>query len=79
MSKPSIGRIVHVIADRAKNNGSDVAAAVITRVWNDTMINVKVLTDGDKDYWQTSINLYDERPQDDSIVRAAWWPPRVDG
>lgn len=75
--KPSIGRIVHVIADPTKNNGSDVAAAVITRVWTDTMINVKVLTDGPQDYWQTSIDLHDERPQDDSIKRAAWWPPRT--
>ena len=34
--KPTVGRIVHVLVDPKQNNGSDVAAAVITRVWSDT-------------------------------------------
>ncbi|WP_327088541.1 hypothetical protein OIE66_40535 [Nonomuraea sp. NBC_01738] len=31
--QPSVGRIVHVLVDPKKNNGSPVAPAIITRVW----------------------------------------------
>lgn len=75
--QPSIGRIVLVLVEPQQNNGSDVAPAMITRVWNDTMINVKVLLDGPGDAWQGSVTLYAERPTDESLTRAAWWPPRV--
>jgi hypothetical protein len=40
------------------NNGSDQAPAVITRVWSDELVNVKVLTDGHRDLWWTSVPLY---------------------
>ena len=39
MPKPAVGRIVHVTVDPKVNNGADVAAAIITRVWSDTCVN----------------------------------------
>lgn len=77
--KPSVGRIVHVLVDPADNNGTDVAPAIITRVWSDSMVNVKVLLDATAEQWQTSVNLYSERPTDPALTRAAWWPPRQEG
>lgn len=85
MNKPSVGRIVHVVVDPRQNNGSDVAPAIVTRVWNDEMVNVRVLLDGPDVLWQTSIKLVDERPEDDDesvgrdtngVQRVAFWPPR---
>lgn len=46
MQTPSVGRIVLVTVEPTRNNGSDVAPAVITRVWSDTLINVRALPDG---------------------------------
>jgi len=74
--KPSVGRIVHVLVHPVENNGTDVAPAIITRVWSDTMVNVKVLLDAEANAWQTSVNLYDARPGED-VTRAAWWPERT--
>jgi hypothetical protein len=42
---PTIGRIVHVLLDPRSNNGSDVAPAIVTRVWNEGLINARVFTD----------------------------------
>jgi hypothetical protein len=77
VTAPSVGRIVLVRVEPDRNNGSDVAPAIITRVWNDSMVNVKVFLDGPGDAWQGSVTLWDEKPTDEAIVRAAWWPPRV--
>ena len=59
MSKPTLGRIVLVPADPAVNNGADVAPAVITRVWNDEVVNVRVLLDSDAVQWRTSVKYVD--------------------
>lgn len=77
--KPSLGRIVLVPMDPTTNNGSDVAPAVITRVWTDTMINVKILTDAPADQWRTSLTLLDQAPVEGALpgMHMAWWPPRV--
>ncbi len=75
MPKPSKGRIVFVTVDPATNNGSNEAPAVITAVWSDTIINVKVLNDGPDNEWKTSVTLHEEKPED--ARHAAWWPPRV--
>jgi hypothetical protein len=91
--KPSLCRIVLVAVDPKTNNGADVAPAVITRVWSDTMINVRVLLDTPEvPPSKTSITLYDSaedmeaaRVQRDessphlvgSLMHAAYWPPRV--
>lgn len=75
MTKPSLGRIVIAAVNPATNNGADEAPAVITRVWNDHLVNVRVLLDGDTVEWKTSVELHTERP--DNPQHAVWWPPRV--
>ena len=65
--KPTIGRIVHVLVDPRHNNGSDVAPAVITRVWSDTCVNLRVLHDGPsvppegRRDWLTSYSVHESR------------------
>ena len=93
MQKPSLGRVVIALVDPATNNGADEAPAIITRVWSDTIVNARVLLDGDQTPWKTSISLHPDREAVDaarskvaedsgialSAVRmhAAFWPPRV--
>jgi hypothetical protein len=74
MQTASVGRIVHVTVDPAKNNGADVAPGVIVRVWGAPYtpahdefgerqtINVRVLLDQQETPWLTSIPLFQERP-----------------
>lgn len=67
MQKPSVGRIVHVTVDPRHNNGADVAPAVITRVWSDTCVNLRVLHDGPsaapegRQDWLTSWSVHESR------------------
>jgi len=67
MPKPSVGRIVQVTVDPKINNGSDVAPAVITRVWSDTCVNLRVLHDNDPGNlppgaeWLTSWPVHESR------------------
>lgn len=71
--KPTIGRVViynTTSADKAKMeaantlNGScntqDKLPAIITAVWSDECVNLKVITDGNLDLWVTSANKGDE-------------------
>ena len=76
--KPSVCRIVEVFTDPYYNNGSDTAPAVITRVWDDGLINVRVLHDGPpvppehRQDWLTSIPLHESR--DAAVIsHAAKW------
>jgi hypothetical protein len=75
---------------RSNNNGADVAPAIITRVWSDYSVNVRVFADASDVPWQTSVSLYPDRAAADAAVapaiemhgdaadpRAAWWPERV--
>lgn len=76
--KPTIGRIVifhpGVNDKEASSNGATEVPAVIVRVWNDTCVNLKVLTDGPTDLWRTSVTTGPTVPnQEDSY----WsWPAR---
>lgn len=82
--KPSIGRIVHVTGPAASANGVDIAPAIITRVWSDTMLNVTVFPDAATPRPATSVKLVeDEATASDINAQAehpqnlAYWPPRV--
>jgi hypothetical protein len=63
--KPSIGRIVHVLVDPKTNNGSDVAPAIITRVWSDECVNLRVIRDNypGAEEWLTSWSLHESRDE----------------
>ena len=65
MNKPAIGRIVHVVVDPKTNNGSDVAPAMITRVWSDTCVNLRVIRDNypGAEEWLTSWSLHESREE----------------
>jgi hypothetical protein len=69
MDKPTVGRIVNYFVsendtDAIKYNfsaqdiqeGKAVLPAIIVRVWSDTCVNLKVLTDGPVDAWKTSVS-----------------------
>lgn len=89
MPKPALGRTVHVFVDPARNNGADIAPAVITRVWNDQGVNLRVLLDGTDVPWFTSVALCDDRESAEKVTSyrvadngdhypaAAFWPPIV--
>jgi hypothetical protein len=80
---PTLGQLVHVLVDPVENNGSPVAAAMITRVWSDEtaspqLVNVRLTYDGPaqgsefrKD-WQTSVPLYESREAAEAVFFAAW-------
>ena len=75
--KPSVGMIVHTFVTPETNNGSEIAPAIITRVWSDSLINVRVLCDSMNVEWKTSVYL----APDEESARAhgghvAYWPPR---
>ncbi|MGW4108546.1 hypothetical protein [Streptomyces sp. NPDC004976] len=80
VQKPSVGRIVLVPAEPTMNNGADVAPAIITRVWNDSTINVRVLLDSQNaPEWRTSLVHTDAlEGLDGNASPHRWaWPPRV--
>lgn len=94
----SVGRIVHMIVNPTQNNGSTIAPAVITRVWGEPFegadglgrrvtVNLRVLLDQADVPWLTSVELFDERPDEEALAAArphncrgyssvAFWPPR---
>lgn len=78
--KPSIGRIViYVCADHEPSfNGSREHPAIITRVWSDTCVNLKVFFDGSAGVdTRTSATLI-TTPGDTRNPNAGWrWPERV--
>ena len=70
--KPSVGRVVHYVprdADPPHNN-AEVLPAIITRVWSDTCVNLRVLNDEIYDFWVTSATQ-------GAGPREWTWPPRV--
>ncbi|MFJ8153979.1 hypothetical protein [Streptomyces sp. NPDC094468] len=92
MPKPTIGRIVQFAMDPAQNNGADVAPAIITRVWSDTCVNLRVLADSHAVDWKTSVPLFESRGALDAHLDqlvsqgvvaegsrpfGAFWPERV--
>lgn len=71
---PTIGDVVLVPADPSTNNGAQVAPAIVTRVWSDTTVNVRVLHDSHSLDWRTSL-VYRDSLEGASPLTAAWtWP-----
>lgn len=74
--KPTIGRIViYRLAGNERNlftNNAEELPAVITRVWSDTCVNLKVFNDGNQDFWRTSVLV-----DDGNLQPGVWrWPER---
>lgn len=91
MQKAALCRMVLVTVDPHANNGSDVAVAVIVRVFSDICVNLRVFRDGPDVAWLTSIPLYPSREAmeqarerrildgfmtEGTVWHAAYWPPR---
>lgn len=67
MTSPYIGQIVlyHVSPTNApdlthNHTEHEDLPAIIVRVWSDTCVNIKVITDGPVDVWKTSVVLGDQ-------------------
>lgn len=80
--KPSVGRIVVYacsVYDDAGNNGAKVAPAVVTRVWSDSCVNLRVFMDGPEVAWRTSVALFESQESFESagVASGCYWPPRV--
>lgn len=76
--QPTIGRIVLVPMAPSVNNGADTAPAIISRVWNDTCINVRVMADNeDTPPLLTSVVQVPSVDGRSPNERVWAWPPRV--
>lgn len=71
---PTIGRIVIYKlrpGDKGQStNYAEEAPAVVVRVWGEKYVNLKVITDGPNDIWQTSVH--------EGAAEGTWhWPERA--
>lgn len=79
LMKPTIGRIVIYYPQKSErellNNYLTKAPAIITAVWSDTCINLKVLCDGPFNLWKTSVNKFDSNINGTPFTENVWdWP-----
>lgn len=79
MQKPSVGSFVHVRGTAVERNGTDVAPAVITRVWNDELVNLTAFPDEGSPLRLTSVRLAEsaDAATPEQCPTLAYWPPRV--
>lgn len=85
--QPSPGRIVLAVGAQAVSNGTDVAPALITRVWGENpdgswTVNMTVFPDAGSPVSATSVEVFaDERAARAALpfpsTTAAYWPPRA--
>jgi hypothetical protein len=72
--QPTVGRIVHTGDMETTATEARPLAAIITRVWSDTCINLCVFTDAGPEM-RTSVVLAAEG---DKLTPVTWtWPPRA--
>lgn len=68
---PSPGRIVFFRA----GNSAEESPAIVTRVWENGLVNLTVFPDGSAPYNVGSVDFYDHPTEKPGF---AWrWPPRV--
>lgn len=74
--KPTVGRIVHYRQpdNEPAVNGTKVHAAIVTRVWSDSVVNLQVFFDSGPVEPVTSVEV--ERPEEEGAGRRWFWPPR---
>lgn len=82
MQKPSIGRIV--IVKNVHSNSADEQAAIITRAWSDTCVNVTAFLDAASPGSYTSVYFFQDRAAAEAFISTqpfkavvAFWPDRV--
>lgn len=72
---PSVGRIVHYVPRPGQpetRNNAEVVPAIIVRVWENGLLNLKCFCDGPWDNWQPSV------PYNAIPIPGTWhWPPRT--
>ena len=90
MRKPTISQFVQALVHPSKNNGTDVATAVITRVFSPIQagddaawcVNARLLLDSPDTDWVTSVYVYES----EEIARAhqatplqvcLYWPASI--
>lgn len=78
----AVCRMVVAVGAAARSNGTDVAPAVITRVWGETMVNATVFPDAAGVQAVTSVRLFaDETEARGSLqnesMTALYWPTRT--
>lgn len=85
MKAPTVGRSVIALGGVAVSNGTDIAPAVVTRVWGEHpagrhIINLRVFPDATSAVpCMTSVSLFDTEEQarefvGDTSAVAAYWP-----
>lgn len=89
MTTPSPARTVLAVGAAARSNGTDIAPAVITRVWSQRedgvwLVNATLLPDATSLItWVTSVYLYASEEQaraangDNDAMTSLYWPARV--
>lgn len=74
--------MVMTVGAAARSNGADVAPAVITRAFSDTLVNAIVFRDAGGVQAVTSIRLFETEAEargslEYDSMTAGYWPPRT--
>jgi hypothetical protein len=87
MQKPSVGRIVHFYTrqgidgePKAMTAPEGPHVAIVTRVWGDDIVNLRVIPDEGSIERVTSVRLFDSYEDGASRGDSQYciWPPRVE-
>lgn len=74
--EPTVGRIVHFRREPLElaDVGNSPLAAMVTKVWNPTMVNLTVFNEDGSTTAETSVQFHQS---DDLTPRSAFWPSRA--